>query len=53
MPVELDAPHAPDGSLEGRARRLEPRVGALEETMMECLRDSAKLIERVRRKPKR
>ena len=37
----------------GRARRLEPRVGALEETMMECLRDSAKLIERVRRKPKR
>ena len=37
----------------GRARSLEPRVGALEERMMECLKDSARLHERVRRKPKR
>ncbi len=36
----------------GRARRLEPRVGALEEKMMECMKDSARLFERVRRKPK-
>ncbi len=37
----------------GRARRLEPRVGALEEKMMECIRDSARLLERVRRRQKR
>jgi tetratricopeptide (TPR) repeat protein len=37
----------------GRARGLEPRVGALEETMMGFLRDSAQLIERAQRKPKR
>jgi tetratricopeptide (TPR) repeat protein len=37
----------------GRARRLEPRVGALEETMMACLRESAKVIDRVQRKPRR
>ncbi|MGH7336571.1 MAG: carboxypeptidase-like regulatory domain-containing protein, partial [Myxococcota bacterium] len=29
------------------------RVGALEETMMDCLRESAKVIERVQRKPRR
>jgi len=37
----------------GRARSLEPRVGALEEKMMECMRDSARLLERVKRRPKR
>jgi tetratricopeptide (TPR) repeat protein len=37
----------------GRARSLEPRVGALEERMMECMKDSARLLERVQRKPKR
>lgn len=37
----------------GRARSLEPRVGALEERMMECLKDSARLLERVKRRPKR
>lgn len=37
----------------GRARGLQPRVGALEERMMECLKDSAQLLERVQRKPKR
>ncbi len=37
----------------GRARRLEPRVGALEEKMMECMKDSARLLERVRRRKKR
>lgn len=37
----------------GRARRLEPRVGALEEKMMECIKDSARLLERVRRRQKR
>jgi len=36
----------------GRARSLEPRVGALEERMMECMKDSARLIERVQRKPR-
>jgi len=36
----------------GRARELEPRVGALEERMMECLRDAARIHERVQRKPK-
>lgn len=34
----------------GRARSLEPRVGALEEKMMECMRDSARLLERVQRR---
>ena len=37
----------------GKARRLEPRVGALEEKMMEFLRDSTRLLERVRRRQKR
>jgi len=37
----------------GRARSLEPRVGALEERMMECMRDSTRLLARVQRKPKR
>ncbi len=37
----------------GRARSLEPRVGALEERMMECMKDSARLFERVRRRKKR
>jgi tetratricopeptide (TPR) repeat protein len=37
----------------GRARSLEPRVGALEERMMECMKDSARLLERVRRRQKR
>jgi len=37
----------------GRSRSLEPRVGALEERMMECMKDSARLLERVQRKPKR
>jgi tetratricopeptide (TPR) repeat protein len=37
----------------GRARSLEPRVGALEERMMECMKDSARLLERVKRRPKR
>ena len=37
----------------GRARTLEPRMGALEERMMECMKDSARLHERVRRKPRR
>lgn len=37
----------------GRARKLEPRVGALEEKMMECMKDSARLLERVRRRKKR
>jgi tetratricopeptide (TPR) repeat protein len=37
----------------GRARSLEPRVGALEEKMMECMKDSARLLERVKRRPKR
>ncbi|KAB2964985.1 MAG: tetratricopeptide repeat protein [Thermoanaerobaculia bacterium] len=37
----------------GRARSLEPRVGALEERMMECMKDSARLLERVKRRQKR
>ena len=37
----------------GRARSLEPRVGALEEKMMECMRDSARLLERVQQKRRR
>ncbi|MCB1032338.1 MAG: tetratricopeptide repeat protein [Acidobacteria bacterium] len=37
----------------GRARKLEPRVGALEEKMMECMKDSARLLEQVRRRQKR
>jgi tetratricopeptide (TPR) repeat protein len=37
----------------GRARSLEPRVGALEERMMECMRDSTRLLARVQRKPRR
>lgn len=37
----------------GRARSLEPRVGALEEKMMECMKDSARLLERVKRRKKR
>ncbi len=37
----------------GRARSLEPRVGALEETMMDCMRDSARLLERVQKRQKR
>ena len=37
----------------GRARSLEPRVGALEEKMMECMRDSARLLERVQQRQKR
>jgi tetratricopeptide (TPR) repeat protein len=37
----------------GRARSLEPRVGALEERMMECMRDSSRVLARVQRKPKR
>ena len=37
----------------GRARSLEPRVGALEEKMMECMRDSARLIERAQRRKSR
>ena len=37
----------------GKARSLEPRVGALEEKMMECMKDSARLLERVRRRQKR
>ena len=36
----------------GRARSLEPRVGALEERMMECMKDSARVLERVQRKPR-
>jgi tetratricopeptide (TPR) repeat protein len=37
----------------GRARSLEPRVGALEERMMECMKDSARLLERVKKRKKR
>jgi hypothetical protein len=37
----------------GRSRSLEPRVGALEERMMECMRDSSRVLARVQRKPKR
>jgi tetratricopeptide (TPR) repeat protein len=37
----------------GRARSLDPRVGALEEKMMECMKDSARLLERVERRQKR
>ncbi|MEO7793349.1 MAG: tetratricopeptide repeat protein [Thermoanaerobaculia bacterium] len=37
----------------GRARSLEPRVGALEEKMMECMRDSSRLLERVQQRQKR
>lgn len=37
----------------GRARSLEPRVGALEERMMECMRDSSRLLQRVKRRAKR
>jgi tetratricopeptide (TPR) repeat protein len=37
----------------GRARSMEPRVGALEEKMMECMRDSSRLLQRVKRRPKR
>lgn len=37
----------------GRARSLEPRVGALEEKMMECMRDSARLLERVQQRRRR
>ena len=37
----------------GQARSLEPRVGALEEKMMECMRDSSRLLERVQQRQKR
>ena len=37
----------------GRARSLEPRVGALEERMMECMKDSARLLERVKKRKRR
>ncbi len=37
----------------GKARSLEPRVGALEETMMDCMRDSARLFARVQKRQKR
>ncbi|HSM13329.1 MAG TPA: tetratricopeptide repeat protein [Thermoanaerobaculia bacterium] len=36
-----------------KARSLEPRVGALEERMMECIKDSARLLERVKRRQKK
>jgi tetratricopeptide (TPR) repeat protein len=36
----------------GRARGFAPRFGALEERMMECMKDSARLLERVQRKPR-
>ncbi len=48
-----------DGDEEGaraafsRSRSLEPRVGALEERMMECMKDSARLLERVRKRQKK
>jgi tetratricopeptide (TPR) repeat protein len=35
-----------------RARGLRPRVGALEEKMMECMKDSMRLIERVQKRRK-
>jgi uncharacterized protein HemY len=35
------------------ARGLSHRGGALEEKMMECMRDSTRLLERLQRKPSR
>ena len=35
-----------------RARSLQPRVGALEETMMQCMRDSTRLLARVQKRRK-